>query len=270
MKQYLLFTTLLFTLTCSAQSDEIDSTNLQEIDSIKFNMGKKKVLVVTTYQHPEPTENKNWHDNDYAHWSGVGGSFNMFLDADNSIADKDDALFLEIDRSRSASLNMNLLEKRFSIYKKHIGLTTGLGLQFSYYDLKNNFNIGVTNDSTYGILNSSVNYKVNRLQMYFIQVPLLLEFNTSKDPRKNWHFSFGVTGSYKIGSSFKTHWRQDGENYRDKMKSNFNMNPFQGYATAIVGFSNYSAFVHYGLTPLFEKGKGPYFSTINVGVLVNY
>jgi hypothetical protein len=270
MKQLIFIPTLLFSVISSAQTEQRDSLGLQEIDTIRFNMGKKKVLVVTTYEHPEPTENKEWHENDYAHWSGIGGSFNFFLNDNYAIADKEDALFLELDNSRSASLNMNLLEKRFPIYKKFVGLTTGLGFQFSYYDLKNNFDVNVTSDSTYGTLNTAVNYKINRLQFYYVQVPLLLEFNSSKDPRKNWHFSFGMTGAYRLASSFKTRYRQDGKSYNDKMRSHFNMNPFQAYATAIIGYSNYSLVMHYGLTPLFEKGKGPSFAPINMGVLVNF
>lgn len=247
-----------------------DTIRVEEVDTIRFNMGKKKVIVITA---DDPTIEVNKEDEDernYAHWAGFGASANFFVNDNYAIADKDDAPFLEIDYSRSASLHMNLFEKRFPIVKEYVGLVTGAGFQFSYYELKNNVDITVNGDSTFGTLNTTTDFSTNRLQLFYLQVPLLLEFNTSKNPDKNWHFSFGVTGAYKMGSSYRTKWKEDGEKYKDKMKSNFNMNAFQAYGTAIIGYGNYSAFMHYGLTPLFEKGKGPDFVPVNIGILCNF
>ena len=251
-------------------------------DKNKDKKGQKKVIIdeKVIFDNNGNIHNENEvkdeeykdkpEENVYAHWAGFGGSANFFVTDNFAIADKDDALFLEIDFSRSASLNMNIYEKRFPIIKEHVGLTTGLGFQFSFYELKNNVDITVTSDSTFGALNLINDFGTNRLQLFYLQVPLLLEFNTSKNPDKNWHLSFGVTGAFKIGASYLRKWKNDGEKYKDKMRSNFNMNPFQAYGTAIIGYGNYSAFIHYGLTSLFEKGKGPAFSPVNVGVMFNF
>jgi hypothetical protein len=48
------------------------------------------------------------------------------------------------------------------------------------------------------------------------------------------------------------------------------MHPFQAYGTAIVGYGNYSVFIHYGLTSLFEKDKGPNFAPVSAGILLNF
>ena len=269
-----------------------------ESDSTKINLGKMKIVIIEEKGKDKKGQKKiiidenviinnngnilnddinkyedkddKPEENDYAHWAGFGGSANFFVTDNFAIADKDDALFLEIDFSRSASLNMNIYEKRFPIIKEYVGLTTGLGFQFSYYELKNNVDIAVTSDSTFGALNLTNDFSTNRLQLFYLQVPLLLEFNTSKNPDKNWHLSFGVTGAFKMGASYLKKWKNDGEKYKDKMRSNFNMNPFQAYGTAMIGYGNYSAFIHYGLTSLFEKGKGPAFSPVNAGVLFNF
>jgi hypothetical protein len=204
------------------------------------------------------------------HWAGFGGSANFFVTDNFTVADKEDALFLEIDFSRSASLNMNIYEKRFPIIKEYVGLTTGLGFQFSFYELKNNVDITVNSDSTFGTINLSNDFSTNRLQLFYLQVPLLLEFNTSKNPDKNWHLSFGVTGAFKMGASYLKKWKNDGEKYKDKMRSSFNMHPFQAYGTAIIGYGNYSLLFHYGLTSLFEKDKGPNFAPVSAGILLNF
>jgi len=251
-------------------------------DKTKDKKGQKKVIIdeKVIIDNNGNIQNENEakrevdeakpEENDYAHWAGFGGSANFFVTDNYAIADKDDALFLEIDFSRSASLNMNIYEKRFPIVNEYVGLTTGLGFQFSYYELKNNIDITVSSDSTFGVPNLTNDFSTNRLQLFYLQVPLLLEFNTSKNPDKNWHLSFGVTGAFKMGASYLKKWKNDGEKYKDKMRSNFNINPFQAYGTAMIGYGNYNAFIHYGLTSLFEKGKGPAFSPVNVGVMFNF
>lgn len=279
--------------------EDLEDINIDDkSDSTKINFGKMKIVIIEDKTKDKKGQKKviidekviidnngniqnekeaklkvdedKPEENDYAHWAGFGGSANFFVMDNYAIADKDDALFLEIDFSRSASLNMNLYEKRFPIVKEYVGLTTGLGFQFSYYELKNNVDITVSSDSTFGVPNLTNDFSTNRLQLFYLQVPLLLEFNTSKNPDKNWHLSFGVTGAFKMGASYLKKWKNDGEKYKDKMRSNFNMNPFQAYGTAMIGYGNYNAFIHYGLTSLFEKGKGPAFSPVNVGVMFNF
>jgi hypothetical protein len=236
-------------------------------DTTRIKLRKKTIIII---EDDDDEDDEKGDRNGEGHWAGFGGSANFFVTDNFDVANKEDALFLEIDFSRSASLNMNIYEKRFPIIKEYVGLTTGLGFQFSFYELKNNVDITVNSDSTFGTINLTNDFSTNRLQLFYLQVPLLLEFNTSKNLDKNWHLSFGVTGAFKMGASYLKKWKNDGEKYKDKMRSSFNMHPFQAYGTAIVGYGNYSVFIHYGLTSLFEKDKGPNFAPVSAGILVNF
>jgi hypothetical protein len=175
-----------------------------------------------------------------------------------------------LDYARSIGVNLNLLEKRFPIFKEYIGLTTGLGIQWNSYMLKNNVDVFSNQDSTFGVANGFIDFRKNELRATYLQVPLLIEFNTNKNNEESWHFSLGVVGGIRIGSSYKTKWEEDNKTRREKVKSNFNLNPFQAYATAIVGFEDVNIYLNYGLTQLFEKGKGPNLSPINAGILFNF
>lgn len=240
-------------------------------DTTRIKLRKKTIIIIEDDDDEERGDDDERGDRTReGHWAGFGGSANFFVTDNFDVANKEDALFLEIDFSRSASLNMNIYEKRFPIIKEYVGLTTGLGFQFSFYELKNNVDITVNSDSTFGTINLTNDFSTNRLQLFYLQVPLLLEFNTSKNLDKNWHLSFGVTGAFKMGASYLKKWKNDGEKYKDKMRSSFNMHPFQAYGTAIVGYGNYSVFIHYGLTSLFEKDKGPNFAPVSAGILVNF
>lgn len=204
------------------------------------------------------------------HWAGIGINTNGFLNSAGTIATGSEAGFLELDHARSIGFNFNLLEKRFPIFRDYVGLTTGLGIQWNRYALKNNSEVMVSPDSTYGITNTTVDYKKNVLRSTYLQIPLLLEISTNKDSNKAWHISAGVVGGIRIGSSWKTKWEDAGKTNKYKVKSNHNFNPFEAHATAIIGYGDINLYVNYGLTQVFEKGKGPSYSPVSAGILFNF
>ncbi|MBU3659546.1 MAG: PorT family protein [Flavobacteriales bacterium] len=262
-------------------------------DTTRIKLGKKNIVIVEKKEEGKNGEKKviiderviiedgedvvEIEDEDEkedgkgeAHWAGFGINTNGFLNADGKIATGDAAGFLELDHARSIGFNFNLVEKRFPIFREYVGITTGLGLQWNRYALKNNVDVMVSADSTYGVENLTVDYKKNVLRSTYLQIPLLLEITTNKDNDKAWHISAGVVGGIRIGSSLKTKWEEDGKTNKDKVKSNHNFNPFEAHATAIVGYGNISLYVNYGLTQVFEKGKGPDYAPVSAGVLLHF
>lgn len=263
---------------------------IEPMDTTKIRLGGKKILIIEdkigssngdrkiiidediTQKNGKSKENDDEEpeENDHAHWAGFGIMANGFLNSSGKISAAADAEFLELDYARSIGVNFNLLEKRFPIFKEYIGLTTGLGIQWNRYMLKNNVDVFSNQDSTFGVANGFIDYRKNVLRATYLQAPLLLEFNTNKNPEKAWHLSVGVVGGIRIGSSLKTKWEEDDKTRKERVKSNFNFNPFQAYATAIIGYHNANLYVNYGLTEIFEKGKGPAFSPVNAGLLFTF
>ncbi|MBM3185178.1 MAG: PorT family protein [Bacteroidetes bacterium] len=264
----------------------------EESDSTKINLGKMKIVIIEDKGNEKKGQKKiiidekviidnngnilnedkddKPEENDYAHWAGFGIMANGFLNSSGKISTAADAEFLELDYARSIGVNFNLLEKRFPVFKEYIGLTTGLGIQWNRYMLKNNVDVFSNQDTTFGVANGFIDYRKNVLRTTYLQAPLLLEFNTNKNPEKAWHLSVGVVGGIRIGSSLKTKWEEDDKTRKERVKSNFNFNPFQAYATAIIGYHNANLYVNYGLTEIFEKGKGPAFSSVNAGILFTF
>lgn len=241
-------------------------------DTTRIKLGKKTIVII----EDDDDEDERGDDDERGdrtregHWAGFGINTNGFLNADGKIATGDAAGFLELDHARSIGFNFNLVEKRFPIFREYVGLTTGLGIQWNRYALKNNVDVMVSADSTYGVENTTVDYKKNVLRSTYLQIPLLLEITTNKDNDKAWHISAGVVGGIRIGSSLKTKWEEDGKTNKDKVKSNYNFNPFEAHATAIVGYGDISLYVNYGLTQVFEKDKGPNYTPVSAGILLNF
>ena len=55
-------------------------------------------------------------------------------------------------------------------------------------------------------------HKKNRFKSTFVNVPILLEFNTHKNPTKSFHIALGVIGGYKLGSRTRQILEQNGIN----------------------------------------------------------
>jgi hypothetical protein len=236
-------------------------------DTTRIKLGKKTIVII---EDDDDEDDEKGDRNGEGHWAGFGINTNGFLNADGKIATGDAAGFLELDHARSIGFNFNLVEKRFPIFREYVGLTTGLGIQWNRFALKNNVDVMVSADSTYGVENTTVDYKKNVLRSTYLQIPLLLEITTNKDNDKAWHISAGVVGGIRIGSSLKTKWEDAGKTNKDRVKSNYNLNPFEAHATAIVGYGDISLYVNYGLTQVFEKDKGPNYAPVSAGILVNF
>ncbi len=236
-------------------------------DTTRIKLGKKTIIII---EDDDDEDDEKGDRNGEGHWAGFGINTNGFLNADGKIATGDAAGFLELDHARSIGFNFNLVEKRFPIFREYVGLTTGLGIQWNRFALKNNVDVMVSADSTYGVENTTVDYKKNVLRSTYLQIPLLLEITTNKDNDKAWHISAGVVGGIRIGSSLKTKWEDAGKTNKDRVKSNYNLNPFEAHATAIVGYGDISLYVNYGLTQVFEKDKGPNIAPVSAGILVNF
>lgn len=236
-------------------------------DTTRIKLRKKTIVIIEVN---DDEDDEKGDRNGEGHWAGFGINTNGFLNADGKIATGDAAGFLELDHARSIGFNFNLVEKRFPIFREYVGLTTGLGIQWNRFALKNNVDVMVSADSTYGVENTTVDYKKNVLRSTYLQIPLLLEITTNKDNDKAWHISAGVVGGIRIGSSLKTKWEVAGKTNKDRVKSNYNFNPFEAHATAIVGYGDISLYVNYGLTQVFEKDKGPNYAPVSAGILLNF
>lgn len=246
-------------------------------DTTKMNFGNVTMLIIEHDKNDKKgsesggvnvdIEDDEDEMGDFGRWSGLGIGVNGLLTFDNQLTMTPENKYLELDYARSVSVNFNFAEKRFPIIKNYLGITTGMGIQWNRYGFKNNYDIRYNADSLYGVENTAVNYSKNVLKATYLQIPLLIDINTSKIADKSFHISAGVVGGYKLGSRLKTRWEMDGQEYKNKTKGHYQFFPFQAYATAMVGYGDISLYLNYGLTRVFEKGKGPQLYPVTAGIL---
>jgi hypothetical protein len=241
-------------------------------DTTKIRLGGKKYMIIGDEDDDDnDTEAHNSKDSlhdynsDFKHWNGLELGVNGFMDYKNSLSVPEGATFLELDYARSYQFGLNLFEKDFHLYKNYINLVTGFGFNFNHYAFANN--ISLIPDSSYlWASTDSLRYKKNKLNVSYVRAPLMLEINTSKNPRKNFHIAGGVEFAYRIHAVTKQRFDINDTHNRIKQRDDFNLEPFNMSLMARVGYNNVTVYASYGLNRLFKKNAGPQVYPVGVGI----
>jgi len=252
-----IFTCLtIITIAANLSAQEEENTK-KEHDTTRLNFGKIEVLIVDsgfdktsldTIKIDPISKRKS-----VAHWAGIDFGFNVLLN-DNRQTNFSNDNFLRNDIAQSHVWNLNLFDHKFKLFKEYVGITTGIGFNFTQVAFENNSVLGKLNDSTFANIDTLVNYDKNKLKATYLMIPLLLEFNTHKNNYNGFYLAAGIVGGLRISSRYKRVEREDGNRQRTIQKGDFNLNPLKLDLLARFGYKKFGGFVSYSLTPLFEKG----------------
>ena len=257
-----LFITFIFFLFGYANGQE-------EPDTTRIRMKDKLILIVKDHDGdtidaaPDHKTLKHFE----AHWAGIEFGPTMLLNSGMKSSFPNDKHW-ENDPGKSFSWNLNFAEYKFKIYKNYIGLTTGLGLNWTQIGLKNN----ILNDSdSLWVFKDTINdYKKNKLRAVYLTVPLMLEFCTNAESDKGFYLAAGVIGGVRLGSSTKQVIEEDKTKIRTKTKGVYGLNAFRVDAAVKLGYKDIGVFANYNLLPLFDTDKTVGVYPLTFGLTVNF
>lgn len=264
----------LFALPALAQVEEEEQEqNLP--DTTKVNIGGAQVIIIQNgeddidIEFDEGMEESCSSKKSKAHWSGVelGWTTLMNSDFNNNF---DDNPYWENDPARSVLWNWNVFDHKFNFGTPHVGLTTGLGFTFADFAIKNDYLITENADSVFGYIDTTATYSKNKLKAFYLNLPLLLEFNTSAKESKNFYIATGVIGGVRIGSKTKRIGEYEGREFKEKTKGTYGLNSFKLDAHLRMGYKNFGVFANYALIPLFETGKTVTVNPFTFGISLNF
>jgi hypothetical protein len=240
-------------------------------DTTHINIGDKTIIVIDASPTASPvTPDPGVKElpimpdrdlkNELTHFAGIDFGFCQLVDPRGSLTRDSATSWLSINNSRSLTCRLNFLEKKFRIYRDYVGVYTGFSVVFNGYGLSNNVDV-ISDNSEEGIYAVSIdpkvrNYHKNKLRTTSLQVPLMLEFNTRNDTKKNFHLAFGIIGGYVTSTITKQKWENDLGKFTNRRKEDFQITPWTMDFSARLGYRKTALFFAYGLTPLFEKNKG--------------
>ncbi|HWY12846.1 MAG TPA: DUF2807 domain-containing protein [Bacteroidia bacterium] len=256
-----------------AADDSPSKTIGKDSTATTFNWGHKKIIISDDNHKYDSIHNARETNQKFRHWDGFFMGVTGFVDSKQSFSLSKPYNYMELDYSRSFNWQINLLQENIHLIKNYLNLCTGLGFDFNRYQFANKVKLNADSNFTWGKVDSTgtFSYKKNRLTSYYITVPLLLDINTSSNPKKSFHLSLGIVGKYLLGARTKQIIVKNGYTTKQIRNDGYNLNPFQFNAYASVGYGNVTLYAQYGLNEMFQHNKGPELYPFSVGVrLVNF
>lgn len=250
------------------------SAAICQADTTEYRWGKRRVIIINAHGDTAVDE---WADFDLSDTlsdnedkdvlEAIGQlqiGTNGFMTADNSLSLPSNMSLMEVDYQKSRSFSANMMWYVNKMRKSTFYVSPGIGLDYKSYFFKNNVNISTGNDSVQFSMDTLNTYKKYKFRATYLQVPVILGLRLGK--KTPFHLQAGVIAGYNVGALVKTKIEADGTKYKNKIKDDFNLNPFKLTATARIGIGNFGFFANYGLTSLFQKEKAPELIPFTIGV----
>jgi len=202
------------------------------------------------------------------YWAGLDIGVNGYVTPDFNFNIDDEAKFMALNWGNSRTFSINPVEWKIKIYQNFIGITTGLGLEWNSYRLRNlDYAMAFNADSTFGVKPTNPGVNKSKFRTTYINAPFLLEFNTSRYRKNNFHIAAGVVIGWKIRTMYKQRYRDEGK-HKDKTYGNWNVQSFRFNAMVRLGYGGLNLFATYGLNPLFRDGAGPKLHQFSAGITI--
>lgn len=240
----------------------------KDSSSTSFNWGNKKVIIMDNESKIDSIEQARERNQQFRHWNGLFFGVAGYTGPSQNFSINKPYNYMELDYSRSFNWQLNLWQQNIHLYKNYVNLVTGLGFDFNLYQFENKVKLNADSSFTWGNVDSTntFSYKKNRLNTHYIQTPLLLDFNTSSNPKKSFHICVGVVGKYLLGARTKQIVVRNGDNFKNTRNDSYNLNPFQLSGYASIGYGTVTVFAQYSLNEMFKHNKGPELYPFSVGV----
>lgn len=145
----------------------------------------------------------------------------------------------------------------------YFSLKTAITLDLNKYNFQEPITLVPGEETITYLRNDSISYDKNKLTANYVQIPLMLTFNTHPRSDKGLKISIGGYAGFLYGSKLK----QEADNGdKVKIKDAFNLNPFRYGLTARFDFHWLDLYLNYNLSTLFEEGQNPSTQVFTAGI----
>lgn len=240
-------------------------------DTVRIKIGKK--IIIFDEDKKKDVKRTNKESKFDGHWSGLELGINSFLNEDLTLDLPAQYSFLDLKLQKSIEVNLNIFEQDLNLIRNKLGLVTGLGISFNNYRFANN--VILVSDTVplfgYHDIKGGINYEKSKLATTFLTLPLILEFQTKgakKGKLDDFHVSFGPIVGLKLASHSKVVYTQNDNTEKNKVKDDFNLEPFRYGLTGRIGWGYLNLYANYTLSDMFKKNQGPEVNPFSVGIVL--
>ena len=284
-------------------------------DSVKVKVGKIKVEVYDgddsvrvivgdrEFKVDDEGNVKYWRNKKprfNGHWAGFDMGLNGFVNSDFNQSFAPEYEFLELRMPKSVAVHVNFFEQNVAFSKNQKwGMVTGLGINWNNYRFSKNTRLDPDSSYLIGYRMDGISIRKTKLTAMYLSVPLLFEFQTNSEHKKNsFHIGAGMIASARLSSHTKIYYDEHNKEYtlsrysaesgkyelvdniqnpvspnnsKTKNFDDFHMQPFKFDATVRIGWGFVNLFATYSVNEMFKKGKGPEVYPWTIGItFVNF
>ncbi|MBL4715097.1 MAG: outer membrane beta-barrel protein, partial [Bacteroidia bacterium] len=261
-------------------SSSSSKSNASKNDTINIQIGKKRILLID--EKDDADDSSRDEDSDKkkdeskvckgvsfeSHYFLLNIGVNSYLN-NNSLKLPQSYDFLDLDLARSTAINLMFIETHFNLVKKFVQLQMGIGLDYNNYRFIDNFSLVPDTTIVLASYNESNTYKKNKLTTKYVNVPVLIQFQSKGGKKKKkLRFATGIDIGYYLKAYTKQVYEIDGRKYKDKTYDDYNLEKLRYGVLTRIGFGNMNFFAKYSLTPLFVEGVNPELNPVTIGVAI--
>ena len=297
MKTIISTLALLVCMVASAQEPEKADTSFKTTPSVSLKVGddglevkgqnedgsytdttrielKNSYITIVSKSESDQEDDDDWGDwskpkYKLTWWNGIDLGVNGILNEDYGSNLSDDPLsgMLEPKLGSSRYIALNMVQVKGRIVKDYVGIVSGLTIQSYNWKFSGSNELNLNSD-TMITPTGDKNVSKNKLRATYIGIPVLLEFNTSLDPKKAFHITAGVVGKVRIGNMYKQKYSLDGNDNKASLKGDLGLNRWAADATLRVGYRKLTFFGQVGLLPLFDNDNTQDLYTFALGLFI--
>ncbi len=234
-------------VTTTTETEEIKPEVKEEVSSVQFDGSSYSVIF-------------SWKKRKWLrpHWTGIGMGF-MNYNSDNIPLGS-----LRMSKSHNFTVNLIDYHKQLS---NHWLLVSGIGMEWSRYHFDQN--AGLTKRDGVAFFEPApegVDYKSSKLLAYYMTIPLLLEYQ----PSRNFHVSAGPVVFFKYYSKSQVKYKEDGREIVKNLGRDLNIRPVDLRFRFQIGFDDVALYTYYAPFSMFNKNKGPDLNTYTIGLMLGF
>ncbi|TNE54056.1 MAG: hypothetical protein EP338_09200 [Bacteroidetes bacterium] len=268
MKKYIYTLLACYAFTGIAQEDDTTRVNLGGMEVLVIDKKKDANDTIDAAPDHDPDEDEHKLIGE-GHWGGIDFGPTILMNSAMKTQFPDQPQW-QNDPGKSFYWNINIFDTRLNVYKEYVGITTGFGINFTQIGIKNNEILMESPDSLWFVKDSVNVYSKNKLRGTYLQVPLLIEFNTNKKESKSFYLATGVIGGVRVGSALIQKVDNNGSRKKEKYKGTYGLQAFKADATVRMGYSRWGLFANYALIPLFDTNLTSEAYPLTFGLTYNF
>lgn len=270
MKQIIFTLTLLSIGHILFAQNEKNGSCEPEKDTTKIKIGNSTVIIVNSIDTTDiDYDFGEWdhQDKDTSDWGAfLDIGMTGYLTEDNKFTMPQDQSLMELSYPRSWSVSFSSLYQGAALPNRRLYIYPGVGIAWHNYFFENNVNISTSNTYTEFTEDSIREFEKFKMSATYLQIPIIVGTSIGNTYKTPLNIQVGIIGGYKIGSKVKQRYVYDDARHKEKIKDDYNLNPFKVEAIARIAIGDVGLYAKYAITTLFEENKAAELYPFSAGI----